>query len=124
MLFLENSLTDHDPGSIVCVSSVPHEVIHLIQNKDKKESNLGMEGVMKNKVLLQYEWKRLWPMAAIGAALVFFLLAGMARDLTEATSSSVGAFLESFYNSILNIQYSDLGNGDRKSTRLNSSHSH
>ena len=55
-----------------------------------------MEGVMKNKVLLQYEWKRLWPMAAIGAALVFFLLAGMARDLTEATSSSVGAFLESF----------------------------
>ena len=66
MLFLENSLTDHDPGSIVCVSSVPHEVIHLIQNKDKKENNLGMEGVMKNKVLLQYEWKRLWPMAAIG----------------------------------------------------------
>lgn len=111
MLFLENSLTDHYHGSIVCVSSVPHEVIHLIQNKDKKESNLGMEGVMKDKVLLQYEWKRLWPMAAIGAALVFFLLAGMARDLTEATSSSVGAFLESDYNSILNIQYSDLGNG-------------
>ena len=54
LLFLENSLTDHDPGSIVCVSSVPHEVIHLIQNKDKKESNLGMEGVMKDKVLLQY----------------------------------------------------------------------
>ena len=111
MFFLEKSLTDHYHGSIVCVSSVPHEAIHLIQNKDIKESNLGMEGVMKNKVLLQYEWKRLWPMAAIGAALVFFLLAGMARDLTEATSSSVGAFLESDYNSILNIQYSDLGNG-------------